>query len=104
MEQVFKPIKDDSIRDIQVVWHEDEGRMEVLTVVRPKNFWEQHELLTATVRLFFTLLPTIGLFVGLWQHNISAIIGAFIIRILWALVFNPRLGGAKTGIELDNAS
>lgn len=101
-EQVFKPIQKHQIRDIAVEWHEDEGRMKVITVVRPKNFWEQHELLSATVRLFFSLLPTIGLAIGLWQHDIAAIIGAIVLRIIWALVFNPRLGGARTEIEMKH--
>jgi hypothetical protein len=97
--QRFEPIKDDEIRDIAVVWNEMDGRMEIKSYVRQKNFWEQHELFAATVKLMMTLLTTFGLCYGLWSHAWPMVIGAILLRILWVVVYVPRMGGAKTEIE-----
>lgn len=95
----FEPIKDNEIRDIAVIWNENEGRMEVKTIVREKNFWEQHELFGAFIRLCMTLLTTVGLCYGLWTHSIAMVVGAILLRVLWLTVYVPRMGGSKTEIE-----
>jgi hypothetical protein len=95
----FEPIKENEIRDIAVIWNELEGRMEVKSNVRQKNFWEQHETYTAFVRLCMTSLTTFGVCYGLWLHAWPMIIVAVLIRIIWLLVYVPRMGGPRTEIE-----
>lgn len=98
-ERRFEPIKDNEIRDIAIIWNEIDGRMEIKSLVREKNFWEQHELAAATVRLFMTALTTFGLCYGLWSHAWPMIIFAVLLRVLWVTVYVPRMGGQKTEIE-----
>ena len=100
MQDNFKPIKDGEIRDIAVRWYEQDGRLEVVSIVREKTFWERHGFLRTLVVLLAFFIPVIGIGVGLWQHNLPAIIGAVLLRILWVMVFVPRIGGAKTEIEM----
>lgn len=95
----FEPIKDNQIRDIAVIWNEVEGRMEIMSKVREKNFWELHETYAAFIRFLMTLLTTSGLCYGLWLHDWSMVIGAILLRVFWLLVFIPRMGGPKTEIE-----
>lgn len=91
----FQPLQDSDrqIRDVNVVWVESEGRLDIATRVRDKTFWERHQTLAASVKMAMAILTTFGICYGLWLHEFWTVAFAVLLRYLWVLYFLPQLTG-----------